>query len=399
MTSPIVIDYETIVTNPDGTTEGSIEAWLPEFRVTSMAATDDKGSIFIQGEEGCLVYLKTLGDRPIIAHNIQFEMLVTECRFPGLKLNWYADTMRLAQVFDNGGKEEKEPDLFYELEGESALVEDEAPKPKWQSNTGLSLVKCAARILDQLKDHKKEAHDWLKNNAGIKKDFGGHLDKLPLPILERYNIADTETTYRLFSTVTKQFDLGHYNWRFDHELYLSTCRMLVESQIAGVLIDRKSLMVYRGKINEELELIASEFKTRFADAILMVELERTTAWLLKVKTEKGKENRRKKIAAKDPKAMKEITFNIGSNKQLVALFMGQLGIQPKFFTPKGGPSLKSSVLGQWGEGGNMLSKRRKRLIVLKQTESLLALSARDDRWHISLKAAGAGTGRMAGGNH
>ncbi len=98
----------------------------------------------------------------------------------------------------------------------------------------------------------------------------------------------------------------------------------------------------------------------------------------------------------DAKA-EQFLFNVGSNKQLAALFVGKLKMTPKFVTKTGQPSFKSAFLSQWGEGGDMLKKRRKRLLVLKQCDSLLALSEYDGRWHVDLKACGTTTGRFAGG--
>ena len=59
----------------------------------------------------------------------------------------------------------------------------------------------------------------------------------------------------------------------------------------------------------------------------------------------------------------------------------------------------AKFLAQYGEGGLILKNQKKLIIEKVQGESLLTLSEYDGRWHIDLKAAGAATGRMAGGSH
>ena len=94
-----------------------------------------------------------------------------------------------------------------------------------------------------------------------------------------------------------------------------------------------------------------------------------------------------------------VRFNVGSNHQLRMIFVDILKMVPKFLTDKGSPSFKSPALPQWGEGGMLLGKRRKRLLVLKQATNLLILSGYDGRFHLDLKACGTSTGRYAGGTY
>jgi hypothetical protein len=105
--NPIVIDYETIEIRGDGSTVGSTEFYRHNFRVSSCAFTERRDgevrSWYVEGEDAVRVELEKLGNRPIIAHNLQFEMGVTKCRFPDIKLNFWCDTMRMVQNYDNGG--------------------------------------------------------------------------------------------------------------------------------------------------------------------------------------------------------------------------------------------------------------------------------------------------------
>lgn len=399
----ICLDYETATVSATGVTKASIEAWRPDFRVISAAATwVENGvmeSIFLKDEAETRAFLCTLSSQPIVAHNIQYEIMCTKCRFPDIKLNWYADTMRLAQHFDNGGGDDDFIINFDEVSN-NLVMEEQPSSGKWESTKGLGLVKCLKRILKYTGSHKEEAHSWLRNNKGIKKGKeGSNLDKLPEDILRRYNIADTENTYKLYEFMTGYFKAHRFDWTFDNQFFLNTVNLVVDAQIEGVLIDRDKLAVGIETLRKEIKSIETDFRSKYAKSILIVEGLRLKTWLDKCKTEKGKLKRLAKYEALDIKAQKEVKFNVGSNAQLLALFGGQMGIQPKFFTAKNNPSFKSSVLSQWGPGGEMLGKRRKRTMVLQQCTSLHELSESDGKWHLGLKVAGTSTGRAAGGSH
>lgn len=399
----VVFDYETGLVMPDGSTVASTEAYLPNFRVLSCGFSWRDGvnivSAFVKGEAAvglCLAQLPRAV--PLIVHNYQFERMVTNCRYPFLKLNIAYDTMRLAQVYDNGGDKM----AFEVVVDETEVVEyGEMPEIKKVPTAGLGLVKCLFRILGEPVSHKKEAHDWIRANVpeAKKGKEGKFLDRLPDDILERYNVGDTEATLRLYEFVTEEFRRISYDWSLDHSLYKSTADFVVGAKIRGVRVNRKLAITNRDKVEIEIRDIEQAFLTRYASQIAEVESDRLVKWLEKVKTEKGKAKRLAKFQAAEPKAVKEVKFNPGSNAQLQYMFMRKMGMVPKFFTKKGAPSLKSSLLSQWGEPGLMLQKRRKRLIILKQISSLIEVSAYNSRWYLDLKVAQTATGRLAGGQH
>jgi DNA polymerase I-like protein with 3'-5' exonuclease and polymerase domains len=119
----------------------------------------------------------------------------------------------------------------------------------------------------------------------------------------------------------------------------------------------------------------------------------------KLKTLKGRKKYLKRLRGSPELHADEIAFNVGSNAQLAELFVTVLGIVPKFFSATGQPSLRSVMLHQFGEGGTMLAKRRKRILVQKQVQSLYELTEFTGRWHLDLRAAGTSTGRFSGGKH
>lgn len=404
MVKVVTFDYETVEVLPDGRMAASTEFYRPMFRVLSCAFSelDVDGTIrsrFIQGEDrvgGALREYIAAG-ATLICHNFPFEYGVTKCRYPDIALPDVVDTMRLAQVYDNGG----DKNAFEVVVDETAVVEfGELPEIKKVATAGLGLVKCAFRILGEQTSHKKEAHDWIKANVpGSKGKEGQFLDRLPLDILTRYNVADTEITIRLYKFITDYFVTIGYDWSLDHQLYRSTCKFVTEAKIRGVPVNRKLAIANREKVAQEIVDIEQRFLTTYAPQIAEVEADRLQAWLAKVKTEKGKAKRLAKYQAGDPVALKEVKFNPGSGPQLVAMFMIKMKMVPKFFTKKGAPSTKASLLGQWGEPGLMLQSRKKRQIVVKQLESLLEATEFDGRWHIDLKVSSTSTGRMSGGSY
>lgn len=413
----IVFDYETGEVQANGTTVASTEAYRRNFRVLSCAfgwldATGNFASRYFKGEHDVGEFLARIAEQqiPLVAHNIQFEKLVTKCRYPELydKLIWHADTMRLVQNYDNGG-----PDVFIQeqiytdLDEMILALEDGEQVVKTVSLSGLGLAKASRRILN-LEDHKKEAYDWIRTNVpewSKGKKEGQFLDRLPDDVLERYNVADVEVTLKLYEFITKKFAVEGFDWTLDHDLFLGTAELVVDSKIRGVPVNRKALASYIIDVQNEFDRIGVQFLDRFAEPIKEVERLKLLKRIRKLKKLKGRKNYVKKYRAGHVKALEEIKFNPGSNGQLEMLFCGVLGIEPKFRTkeskkfPKGQPAFKSAVLSQWGDGGEILLKRRKRLIVLKQAMALYALSDYDDRWHLDVKLAAAATGRASGGSH
>lgn len=397
----VAFDFETVKLLPDGTKVASPDFWHPDFRVDSCAFTwrePDTGelkSLFIQGEDAVGEQLRkhaAAGDE-MVCHNLGFEYGVMICRYPDVKFDNYIDTMRLVQLYDGGGSSD---DFEWVVIEEEVLEPSDRPKLKRTPLQGLGLAKSARRILGLAIDPKDEAHSWIMDNVPEckkKNKAGSYLHLLPSDILERYNISDTENTLNLYTHITNKFRRDGYDWTMDHLLYVNTCKRVAESKIRGVPIDRAALESYRLELMEKIKNIGAEFRAKFQTQIEQLEHEWDLAWIHSPKTYRGRCVRF--VQWHDGEFRSK--FNVGSNKQLGELFQNKLGITPRFFTDKGSPSFKSSVLGQWGEGGDIIKARRKLLLVLKQTEALLELSKDDGHWHLGLKVASTATGRMAGG--
>lgn len=402
--SVIAVDYETALTSGVPSTE----YYRGDFRAITAAfawrgQSGDLRSLYLEGEDeigSFLDRIKASGAK-VVVHNLQFEYGVSLYRFPGFEGQITYDTMRLTQVGDNGGKLAAYQPQVLTYDDMLDALDGNGPKPQ---STGLSLVSAASRWLpEEWRDHKAPYHAWLREHAGVKRGHEGlHLTKLPPDMLEAYNVADAKVTLLLFETLTKEFERLGYDYNLDHELYKSTARMVAKAKGVGAAVDTSALEAYVSQVEAEVAAIEARFRERFCDEIGRLEAAAHRTYVESVKTEKARERRRGEAPER---------FNVSSNKQLKQLFVDVLGIKPPFWTKpptaKAGkprtkefvpsPSFKSAHLSTYGEGGEILIKRRKRLLVLQQARALLKLAAYDNRWHPDIRACGTATGRMAGG--
>jgi hypothetical protein len=390
----IVMDYETALL--DGTP--STEYYRKDFRIISAAFAwiGEDGRVvtkYREGEDAVRSYVHRIhgADIPLVVHNLQFEYGVTLYRCPGLESSVQIDTMRLVQVADNGGTRAHFEPKVQTYDDMLDAVEGDEDEPKQSS--GLGLVSAASRWLPaEYQSHKEPFYALIRERTGCKAGSEGkRLDALKPDELERYNVADAVVTLQLYLRLTAQFREDKYDWRLDHMLYRESAKRIASAKGKGIPLDLQQLSYYRADIKKELEAIADKFRAHFLVPILELEQEACSRWIDGPKTARGKEGRAEAVKSE------QFLFNVGSNKQLAALFVGKLRMEPKFTTKTGQPSFKSAFLSQWGEGGEMLKKRRKRLLVLKQVEALIELGSYDGKWHVDLKACGTTTGRFAGG--
>lgn len=400
----IALDYETVDSRG-----ASFEYFRSDFRLLSLSLTWRNAAGELEswfGTRQAAIYekLKWLSDTqiPVVVHNFQFEYGVTKALYPDLDINWSHDTMRLAILRDGGGDEFSKPvftqDQLIDIElGD--LDESEARKD-WYKRIGNSLEACARRFLPpQNQDHKAAAHEYLKEHHGVTKNFGSNLHLLPFNRLKQYNIADTETTLLLYEDCIKFFEDLKFNIQRDTQLYTMRVKHVAEAYIRGIRVDKNALYNYILEVEQEIRDIETQFNTEFK-----AELRKVREWLcqekwlemLALKTEKGRQKRWE--AYMSGKYKDKLSFNFNSSaRHLPMLFMGVLKIKPKFRTAKGRPSFKSSHLHQWGRGGEILLKRQKRLLVLKQAVSIYIASLYDGLLHPQVKASGTRTNRVSSG--
>lgn len=378
----VFLDYET----------SGLNYWEPGFEVKSVALTriDEDGlkSVFYQTRPEIETLLQKLADKqtPVWAYNISFEIGVTLCNFPGIEINWAGDVMRLAQLMDSGDETFVD---FLKASGEHDGEEEDAVEAaiKRKSMSGFGLKMAGPRILGKDYDPVEErAYSKLREMGYRKGNERKHLGELPYEFLREYNIGDTENTAKLYKKITDYFTSIKYDWRVDHQLFMSTVKLVTKAKIRGVRVDRERLEKYVASLEIELLDVDVAFRTAFAEPISEIEEEAWEKAKSARKTQRGKEG------------VPRPTFNISSNQQLARLFCDKLSMRSKFKSAKGQPSFKRSHLPSWGTGGEILAKRRQRMLVLQQAQALLSLSEQDGRWHLSLKCVGTSTGRLAGGN-
>ena len=404
----VVIDYET-----KDSRGASFEYYRKDFEVFSLSAAyrDAQGEIitdFLTEPQEINDYLVALAKArtPIVAFNLPFELGVSEACFPGLRLNWYADALRLCQLRDGGGNEFEAPILTIEQEiaVELGELDDTAVKKQWNKRIGLSLEACSRRFLsEEHHNHKAEAHTWLEENLGITKNHGGNLDKLPLDILRRYNDGDTINTLYLYEESLQYFKEIRFDWERDNLLYLDRSQSMARAYRAGIEIDRDALYKYLIKLRNQLMDIESQFYSKFEEPLKDLVALRKEQFIHKmftdpkVKTEATRYKRWEAIL-EGKWEDKYNNFTLGSNQQLTMLFMDILGqTDVSFYTKKGSPSFKATHLHQWGEGGEMLAKRRQVMLVYQQCINTYLLSEFNGRAHPSIKVSGTRTNRVAGG--
>lgn len=401
----VAIDFETLDSRG-----ASFEYFRRDFRVFSM-------SCCWRSPEGALTYwfstdplkisqklvaLSQTQDR-IVVQNLGFERGVMRACYPNIQLNWHADTMRLTQLRDGGGDEYGEPTLTLEQEISRELgeLDEEDLKKKWKKSMGNGLEAASARFLPEAShEHKKPAHDWLKENHGIEKSHGQYLHLLPLDLLEAYNNADTRNTLMLYESHVAFFEEIKYDWSRDWMLYSNRARLMSGAYYDGICIDQPALMKVILDLEAEIGAMEAEFLAAVEPHLKALRHLRLLNYIQKnVGTKKTEKGRLKHIegikAGKYDDKWKD--FKMGSTQQLAQLFVEVLGMKYKFTTPKGAPSFKTTHLGQWGEYGLILQKRKKRLLVLQQAANTYISAMHDGKTHPSVKVAGTRTGRTAGG--
>jgi len=388
MLPPVALDFETA--DDRG---ASTEYFREDFRVISVALTVRRDgaflSLYYDTPEMIYKALKRLSDtqRPVIVHNLQFEMGVMTAKYPDLSLNWQYDTMRMCFLRDGEGTTDT---YKHYRKGLGAFLDIAPPKP------GVGLEKCARRYLPaEHHNHKAEAHSWLEQHHQITKKHGKYLNLLPPDILKQYNCADTEVTYLLYEDCIRFFQCIDFNDRVDWLLYTNKTRLFNESFLHGFPIDREGLLQYITETDKVIQDTDREFLDwcgaslieDFEDYCICRDIQN------KVKLEKNWPK-----AYLSRKESGKFKFNPGSGKQFADFMMIYKGIEPAKFTEKGAPSTAAKDMWQWEEGGAIIAKKGKLGIKLSQAINIYLASEFDGRWHPDVKGTPTATNRVRGGS-
>jgi hypothetical protein len=376
MIKTIALDIETV--DADGT--ASYRWWLPGFRILSLALSwrdgfDVKSWFSTDQNEIKKALLRLeMSKAQLVVHNLAFEKGVFDTHYSAYKLNWYADTMRLAQLHDNGG------------DWRDLVFNNDVLDPEASPDLGVSLEAAASRVLGKdLHHHKAERDQFLKETHGIRSKQGGFIHLLPAEILERYNVADTTVTLDLYEQLGTILDTI---WQKDWDLYLSRVNLMNGAYRRGISIDILKLGEYILRLDAEIDAIEAQFVSFHSENV--------KKW--------------SQLFNQPPEV-----FNVGSNLQLKQLFVGVLGQIGSHITEKGEklikegvitrqealseyPSFQSKHLAAWGPSGEILAKRRKRMLVLSQAQSTLWMAEQGQgRIHPEVRIAGTRTNRVSGG--
>lgn len=379
----VALDFETKDSNG-----ASLNYYRDDFEVWSLSATwrGPQGSLahfFSCNPNQIKRFLTRLNElqTPLVVHNLMFEWGCVMAKYPELDLNWHSDTLFLAASYDGGGR-----------------TWEEKPHKDWREGLGLEAV--ASRILaSENHNHKKEAHDYLKTHHKVRSKFGAHLDKLPLDILERYNLADTDITLQLYEVLTEELaeiaeDSGWVGWEQPFQFYKGRCKYMAKARLIGVPVKTEECLQYITDIDDQLKDIKDEFREWGGEHIAEIEQKNIMSHVNSVKTPAAQERKRQDIKD-NPEAFH---INLNSGKQLKELFVDRLGIKPVKLTPGKAPSFKAADMWQWGVGGKILAKIGDRNLVQAQAANIFVDSMYDGRIHPDSKPIGTRTYRIAGGS-
>lgn len=356
----IALDFETALT----TGEPSVQFYRDDFRAISCAYAWRDGDVIRErcsfSEASIERDLEKLSNTLVLVFNSQFDVAVWTHRFPNTPIPQWVDVMRLVQNADNGGE------------------------------TGFSLQASVKRWLPvEYHDHKAPFYEVIREQGIKRGKEGANLHLLTKEQLGAYNSRDAVVTLALYERLVQFFNDINHDWTIDHDLYKANVPFLIKAEARGILVDRHQAKQAVTVFNMEIDGIERRFYDRFTCEIGAIESRLREVKLGRYKTERGR------LGA----SLEGCKFNIGSTQHLQMLFCEELGMRAKFSTEKGSPSFGKAFLGQWGEGGKMLEKRRGLIIAMQQAQALLDESTLDGRYHVRIKAVGTKTGRLAGGSY
>lgn len=339
-----------------------LEWYYQSFRVTHLSVADSTGKCTVADTEKDIAKeLYRLAIDPqitaVLVYNLGFDGSVIKYHFPAVfpllepKL---IDVMRMRQHL--------EPD-----ENES-----------WG-------LKAAAKRFLKAEAWEAELQQQVAEKGGNPNKFREFLHLCDPMAVAKYNAMDSIYTLKLYYFFCKYFAGKCYDWKPDHDGYKRLVWRIVDAQYRGIDVDTEGLQTYSTQISDEIASLIARFKELHKEPIARLQDLWTERERAKRKTEKGKAG------------VKPVDFNVGSNKQLAALFCDELGIQPRFRTPTGDPSFKSAHLFSYGDLAEPLTTLGKRELVKNFCDKTIEMAAVDGKLHHTMKIVGTVSGRLSGG--
>lgn len=246
-----------------------------------------------------------------------------------------------------------------------------------------------------------EVKEYLATNHRIKNaQYGKYIYLCPQEIVSKYCRLDAMYCWKIVHENDHLLlsDISMYM-----KLYLTEVRLTIQQITHGIRIDREGMAKAKDEINEELNLIATEF---FND-------EELKPYIHQVQHERFLEKAAtyKKKVIQFEEWEKNNKFNINSKPQLKKLFEAQKlhynEAKQKFEYPyvnnlphtkipnPNSPKLGTNFLHAYGRGGKILSDRSEKCVLLNKIETVLTESVYDGRIHPQINMLGTKSGRIS----
>lgn len=266
----------------------------------------------------------------------------------------------------------------------------------------------AVKYLFGVKDYKAEYLDYFIEKGLAKDHKKAHamVAQLPPELLEKYNNADTEWTWKVYQECVRRLESWGIDWRLDHWGYIWEAELYSDAFVRGITVDRDALS---GSVATLTQEIAAERKILKA-APEVVEAEKRcnqiSVKLTKPLIRRWKEahglDRSYVIGEAETEAVIEWRrgqlwkpFNFRSSKQKRVLFLDVMGLPVEKLTKSGNPELSKKTLGAYGNIGKQLLSMLLKMKELDECLAILELSEYDGKIHTSLRSGSTVSGRSS----
>jgi len=363
----------------------SLDAWSPDTYVTSIG---------IAGPEGCYAVLLVNGVSPMVWHAI---------------LRWL-DTVKLTafNVAFDGRVLHAQAGHWHRWIMCSLLAFRYLANEGWEGQRW-SLETLEERVLGWDMGHKSRL-DELLDVHGLDKSSMSKLATLEPAEFAHYNAWDAEAAWQAYQYFGQLAQSQWSSWGStfveQHQRELMTlCRLLSESNLNGIRINRRKLDQYLSSLAQQIQSayqtliahpdVAPWVSKRLDDAIKAradVEPPKfTKAGTITKRWSKWNEQVKTSVSTEE-------VINFGSPKQLHDLLYVHLGNPVKVRTKKGNPATDKDALFHMGEVGRLLRSYND---VCKRYTYAQSLEAVSDPvtgvFHPDFKSCGAVSGRLSGG--
>lgn len=189
---------------------------------------------------------------------------------------------------------------------------------------------------------------------------------------------------------------------YHRRVFLTNCKLLVEQQIRGLLVDQLELKQCHGNLLHSIQGAMGSFLNNPLIAHHIAEYNGAVrdAWMRSqppTHTKSGEKSKRWTAwRDREAKVMEEKGFNPNSKKQLRWIFFDCLGMKPVSYTETGLPEVSKKTLPAFGEPGNLLATYNKLVKRRGYVERMIERTARDGILHPQFNTVGTVTLRLGG---